>query len=618
MTKKNNNIVSLFFACDDKYIPFLAVTLESIRKHASSSNIYDMKVLNVGDISKRNKKRILDEYDNNNFKVEFVNISKHVKKFSRKLHTRDYYSKSTYYRLFIPNLYPNLDKALYLDCDIVVLDDIAKLYNTKLGDNLVGGVPDGAVQAVPEFIEYVVNTIGVSAKDKYFNAGVLLMNLKELRRVDFEKIFIDMIDNVTFTVAQDQDYLNTICKGKVTFIEGIWNKMPIPSEKYNDIKDIKLIHYNLNFKPWQTDGVMYEDVFWKYAEMTAYYPDIVRIRKNYNKALQDKADTQTVNLKARAKAEADDKKRNKEIAQIVEIVCANVHKENTPISKAQDRLEVLDKIAKLERDGIFDVDVEDDPATRMLQPNEVDYLNKKLSSKIKTKIAYKLARKFLNKIIDDRMLVIKDIKGIENWQSLKTGAVITCNHFNAFDSFAMQVCYEASGQNKKHKMFKVIREGNYTNFPGLFGYLMRHCYTLPLSSNRQTMIKFIKAVNTVLSRGDYVLVYPEQSMWWNYRKPRPLKDGAFKFAISNDVPVLPIFITMEDGDRMGPDGFPIQEYTIHVCKPIYPNVNKDRAQNIANMRDANYEAWKQVYEKTYGIPLTYATVDSNVDAKNVG
>ena len=84
MTKKNNNIVSLFFACDDKYIPFLAVTLESIRKHASSSNIYDMKVLNVGDVSKRNKKRILDEYDNNNFKVEFVNISKYVKNFSRK------------------------------------------------------------------------------------------------------------------------------------------------------------------------------------------------------------------------------------------------------------------------------------------------------------------------------------------------------------------------------------------------------------------------------------------------------------------------------------------------------------------------------------------------------
>ena len=60
----------------------------------------------------------------------------------------------------------------------------------------------------------------------------------------------------------------------------------------------------------------------------------------------------------------------------------------------------------------------------------------------------------------------------------------------------------------------------------------------------------------LLERGEKVLVYAEQGMWWNYRKPRPLTAGAFKFAAESKVPVLPIFITMSDSDKIGGDGFP--------------------------------------------------------------
>lgn len=101
----------------------------------------------------------------------------------------------------------------------------------------------------------------------------------------------------------------------------------------------------------------------------------------------------------------------------------------------------------------------------------------------------------------------------------------------------------------------MIREGNYTNFPGFYGMLMRNCYTFPLSSNRDTMKKFLSSMDTVLQHGDFMLVYPEQSMWWNYRKPKPLKKGAYTFAAKNHVPVLPCFITMEDSDILGDDGF---------------------------------------------------------------
>lgn len=82
------------------------------------------------------------------------------------------------------------------------------------------------------------------------------------------------------------------------------------------------------------------------------------------------------------------------------------------------------------------------------QPSEIDYLRKKLKSRIKTNLTYKVARSFLNKIIENKQLIIKDVVGIEYMDALTSGAVITCNHFNAFDSFAMQIAYEKSRQCK--------------------------------------------------------------------------------------------------------------------------------------------------------------------------
>ncbi len=179
------------------------------------------------------------------------------------------------------------------------------------------------------------------------------------------------------------------------------------------------------------------------------------------------------------------------------------------------------------------------------------------------------------------------------------------DEFNAFDSFAIQLAFEQA-KLKKKKMYRVIREGNYTGFPGFYGVLMHHCNTLPLSSNFKTMEKFIAAVDRVLEKNQFVLVYPEQGMWWNYRKPRPLQKGAFTFAARNNKPVLPVFITMEDSDVLDDDGFYVQEYTAHFCEPIYPDPNKKRAQNSCEMWDKNYEAWKAVYEQTYGEKLTYS------------
>lgn len=278
------------------------------------------------------------------------------------------------------------------------------------------------------------------------------------------------------------------------------------------------------------------------------------------------------------------------------------------IKKDPSRLKVLERIQEYEKNGWWSKDVEDDPPTIPLTPDKVDYLNKKLKNKILSYFVNKKAYRFIENLIKTGQLIVKDIEGIENFEAiLDKGTIITCNHFNAFDNFAIHYLVHPYISTN---MYKVIREGNFTNFPGLYGLFFRHCNTLPLSANFSTMKKFLEAIRVLLGRGEKILVYAEQGMWWNYRKPRPLTNGAFKFAVENNAPVLPMFITMNDSDKIGGDGFPIQEYTIHVMPAIYPDANKSNKENIEFMKNKNYELWVECYEKTYGIPLVYSTEKS--------
>ena len=277
------------------------------------------------------------------------------------------------------------------------------------------------------------------------------------------------------------------------------------------------------------------------------------------------------------------------------------------IEKSPDRLAIMAEIEKLEREGKFDVDPEKDPPTIELEPDQIDYLRRSITDKLKARTANKIGETFLNNLLRKNKLIIKEINGIENLNKVKTVAMLTCNHFNPFDSFTVEKVFRTSNQIKNKKLYKVIREGNYTNFPGLYGFLFRNCDTLTLSSNMRTMTIFMKAVDEILQRGDFILIYPEQSLWWNYKKPKPLKSGAFRLATRNNVPVIPIFITMQDSDKIGDDGFPIQEYIVNIKEPIYPDENLSEKENTVIMKEKNSEVWKEIYEDFYKIPLTYTT-----------
>ncbi len=267
--------IPIFMATDDNYVPFLAVTLQSMIENASKNYNYSIKILNTG-ISDDNKVKI-KRYEDKNVNIEFVDMKKALDEIGLRLHTCIYYTQTTYYRLFIASMYPQYDKVLYIDCDVAITGDVSKLYNINIGNNLVGATTDEFVMNYPKIHSYMTDCLGLDKVSDYFNAGVLIMNLDQFRKQDFEGKFVDLLAKYKFAV-QDQDYLNVICKNQVHYINGSWDKMPC--DESMPVNKLNLIHYNLIWKPWHAE-IPYGDIFWKYVDKTEYAEIIRGIRRNY-------------------------------------------------------------------------------------------------------------------------------------------------------------------------------------------------------------------------------------------------------------------------------------------------------------------------------------------------
>ncbi len=584
-------IIPIFYACDDAFVKYTVVSMHSLIKNASRDHKYVIHILytEISDEMQAVVNKMADEC----FEIRFVDVTAYLQSISEKLPLRDYYSKTTYYRLFIAEMFQDYSKAIYIDSDTVVNGDISKVYLTDIKDAYLGACHEQAMVQRDEFGTYVEKVVGVS-RYNFFNAGLMLINCEQFRLHFVLDKFIDYLHYYNFVVTQDEDYLNLICKDHVFWLDQRWNTEVFGTLPY-PIEQAEMIHYIMTNKPWHYSDCRYGEYFWKYAKETEVYGELLAVLDSYSDEEKQRDAKSGDNLLALAVAEI-----NRE---------DNFLNRLNRDKRAKDRVEILYKIEQYEKEGRFDEDVENDPPGRVLMPDEIEYVRKTKAEKLKTKFAFKMAHKFVDELIADKKLIIKEIIGVENFHALESGAIITCNHFNAFDSFAIQLAYEAA-QQPQRSFWRVIREGNYTSFPGFYGFLMRHCNTLPLSSNIDTMKKFFNAVDELVKNGDYVLFYPEQSMWWNYRKPKPLKRGAFLYAARSGAPVLPCFITMKDSDVMGEDGFYVQEYTIHISPPIFPKEGLNPRSQAEYMMKKNYEMWKEIYESVYHIPLSYTTQEN--------
>lgn len=290
-----NREIPIFFTINDDYAPFLAVALNSAIKNCNKNRRYRAIVLHQG-LNPNNTEK-LKSLETENFKIEITPMKANFESLDDRMSNRlrcDYFTLTIYFRLFIPAMFPQYDKGIYIDSDVVLTDDIAKLFDTDIGDNFIGACSDLSIADIPELVHYTEDAVGVKKHDDYINSGVLLMNLKKMREYGLEEHFLNLLNTYHFdSIAPDQDYLNAMCNGKIHYLDNAWDTMP--NDAHPPLEKTYLIHYNLFSKPWCYDGVQYEEEFWQYAKDSGYLEEIKEYKANYTEDKQ-KADSECLQL----------------------------------------------------------------------------------------------------------------------------------------------------------------------------------------------------------------------------------------------------------------------------------------------------------------------------------
>ena len=233
--------------------------------------------------------------------------------------------------------------------------------------------------------------------------------------------------------------------------------------------------------------------------------------------------------------------------------------------------------------------------------------NRKLfSSKINNQIGHAMLTTFAKTLAGST-----EFKGLENLNNLPIGgAIVTANHFNQIDSLPIKLL-----ANKMHHQLSIVIEDTNLMLPGFFRYLMNYVGTIPLVQSASYIgNEFPKHLSNALAKNNWVLIYPEQEMWWNYRKPRKLQRGAYYFAAKQNVPVISLFIEIRDLPKIEKkdSNFYETKYIVHVLQPIFPDVSLSANENAHKMMEQDYQQKVAAYEKIYGKKLNYDFTDWDI------
>lgn len=185
--------------------------------------------------------------------------------------------------------------------------------------------------------------------------------------------------------------------------------------------------------------------------------------------------------------------------------------------------------------------------------------------------------------------------GLDNLESLTGGAVITSNHFNPVDNTIIRTLAK-----KKRKRLYIVSQDINLAMKGMVGFLMRYADTIPVSCDKKYMGNRFRELVFDACRDNYLLIYPEQEMWFNYRKPRPLKRGAYYYAAMFNRPVISCFVEIREN------------YILHILPVIYPDPELTVRENSINMCSIDYQQKKEAYENAYGKELVYKFEDGDI------
>ena len=260
--------MDIILACDDKFVPFCSVVISSTLRHNKNVNFY---IFTEG-LTEKNQCLLqqLAEGKSGTLSVKVVDKDI-IKSFPLpKGEGLSHISVATYFRLFSSELLPELDKAIYLDCDILVRGSLEDLWNIDMRDNYLAAVYHPNSLSINNG---AFNRLGIPVSQGYFNAGVLLMNLKKWKEDGIYQKCLDFIrDNYACIRNHDQDVLNAVCGKRTLILPCKWNMLSLfytvrfwyqTNDPYNKLYQSELInaagvidesvvvHFAARPKPWE-------------------------------------------------------------------------------------------------------------------------------------------------------------------------------------------------------------------------------------------------------------------------------------------------------------------------------------------------------------------------------
>lgn len=274
------------------------------------------------------------------------------------------------------------------------------------------------------------------------------------------------------------------------------------------------------------------------------------------------------------------------------------------MTKSEERRRVLENIKTAIKEERFNDHVElSDPVLTKEEKDGIvkGFVEKRgtLTFRIKTFFARQLGNILTAVFAKDTEII-----GLEKLDGLNSGAIITCNHFNPTDNTGVRKLAKKLGK----KRINIVVEDTNLAMTGLFGFLMNYADTLPITNNFHYMNREFSAILKELAlRREFILIYPERAMWHNYRKPRPMMEGAYYFASKLGIPVISLFTELRDGKKEGE-----VKHAVHVLDVIYPHPEKSVRDNCREMHARDTELKKSAYEKCYGKALTYDFEEGDV------
>ena len=282
------NRIPIALATDENYAMPTAVVMTSILENAAKNTFYDFYILTPADFSTQTARKLaLTKAAYPHCDIHFIDMKD---SFDDVLMHISHITKPTWYRLLLGEILLQYEKCIYLDSDVIVCTDLTDFFSTDLENYYLGGIMDFDFNDPSQNHDERHKETGLCAENSYINTGVLLMNLKNIRRDGMTETFLMEIKKGY--LFQDQDVLNVTCLGRIRQLQVKYNLMNYlflyhdrnpyrvyPRSEFDEAKsDPGIIHYAAHLKPWLYYGLKYDAVWHRYFSLSTFSTQLLKRR----------------------------------------------------------------------------------------------------------------------------------------------------------------------------------------------------------------------------------------------------------------------------------------------------------------------------------------------------